>query len=153
MIKKVIKEDAFYTLAWSVAYKYDKYNASRVLPELAGILSFFYIGKKGREHLLFYGCWRDGCREGMRKLLSNDPMIQRLPDIIRQIDIDMLYYRYTIVDTTYKDMQDIMYWLISTYRPKFNDKAAFSDSKRYRDIAVKETEMRDDQVVERFPRR
>lgn len=150
MVKKIIGKDVYYHLAWSPVHKYDRYNASRVLPELSGIISLFYIGKKGPEHLLIYGCWRDGCRVAMKKLLTLDPFTQRLPEITRTIDTERLYYRYTIVDTNPKDMQDILFWLIKTYTPEYNNAEAFEDSQRYENIAVKESDMRADQAVERF---
>jgi hypothetical protein len=38
--KKVLGDNAYFTVEWSDLIKYDKHHASRVLPELAGILYF-----------------------------------------------------------------------------------------------------------------
>jgi len=151
MKKNIIGTDVFYTLAWSQIYKYDKYNAIRILPELAGILLFMTKEQNRYEHLIFYSCWRDGCRSGLKKFL--DPMLTLYPSILDLIKNDKLYYRYTVVDTNLPDMQDIMYWLIQEYNPLYNDETNFSDSKRFKNILVRETNLNPDHVIEKIPGR
>jgi len=149
MLKKIINNDVYYTVSWSPYYEYDKYTAMRILPELAGILSLSYLENNYIEYLLFYACWRDGCRVGLKKFMDTDYSKQQ--EILAAIDPEKVRYKYTIVDTTPYDMKDIMFWLIKEYRPLFNDPGSFTDSKRYRNIYLKEMQMDREDVIERFP--
>ena len=149
MKKHVIKNDVYYSIAWSPLYQYDKYSARRILPELSGIVSLLYVKNNRPDYLIFYSCWRDGCRVGLRKLL--DPDFTFLPELLNDLEFDYLYYKYTVVDGKLNDMQDVMYWLINTYNPKFNNAEGFTDSKRYSNISIKEFEMGKDDVVEKIP--
>ncbi len=150
MKKTVIKDDVFYVIAWSPLRKYDKHEVQRVLPELPGILSLSYIDRNEEERLLYYSCWRDGFRDGMRNLM--DITFSRVPKISRQLENDRLHYRYAVVDSSIKDLQDVMFWLITTYTPRFNNPSGLDDSKRYANIYVKEISLKEDDVVERIPR-
>ena len=80
------------------------------------------------------------------------PIIQKSRNIAQQFDNRKLLYKYTIVDSSLQDMQDVMYWLIQNYNPEFNQILDFGDSKRYQNIYVKEMTMRDDQYIEKIPR-
>jgi len=151
MNKKVIGQDVFYTLAWSPLYEYDKYSAMKILPELSGILNLYYKVDNQVRNILYFACWRDGCRVGLKKLLDQDFSVHR--ELTSQIDKDDLYYRYTIVDTNPADMQDILFWLVQTYESELNVANSLKDSQRYRDIAVKETNLSSNDVVERLPHR
>ncbi len=153
MNKILNNDDAHYTLAWSQLFKYDKYTAMKILPELSGIVNIFKKNKNGKnyENQLFYGCWRDGCRIGFSKLL--DPLFTPQSEILNAMGSDDIYYKYTVVDTSQKDMKDIMFWLMQSYKTKFNNPKAFTDSKRYRNISVDEKLLDKDSVVERLPRR
>jgi hypothetical protein len=147
-MKKILRgTDAYYTIAWSPFYEYDKYNALRIVPELPGIINLAYIKGKQIEHLIFYACWRDGCRVGLNKFLDVDygPFITTA----REITKEPFHYRYLEVGTSRQDFQDIMFWLIQTYNPRFNNDD-FADSKRYRNIHVQETYRSRDDVVERL---
>jgi hypothetical protein len=148
MKKKVIGKDAYYNLIWSRLIKYDKYTSLRILPELSGILTLLYMNQSREDILLFYACWRDGLRVALRKLL--DPDLTTQPEILKEIDLEGLRYRYCAVETSAKDLQDIMFWLIRSYRTKYNDPKVFSDSGRYQNIHVKESTMREGDVIERF---
>ncbi|MCP4134032.1 MAG: hypothetical protein GY754_23880 [bacterium] len=143
--------NVYYDLAWSPLYEYDKYTALKIVPELGGLISLHQkIGNK-YETLIFFGCWRDGCRIGLRKIM--DPDITQLPHLMRDIiENEMeIYYRYTVIDSSVKDLQDIMFWLIKSCKPRYNDAANFKDSRRYKDIFVKEIELGPNDVVEKFP--
>ena len=150
MIKNINGHDAFYDIAWSRTFKYDRYEAATVLPELSGILCLSSKIESKFDILLFYACWRDGCRVALKKLM--DPLITPYPEILNDLDPDELYYKYTIVDTSLRDVQDLMFWLIKSYNPPLNTEK-FKDSERYRNIYVKESNLKKEQVIERFPRR
>ena len=150
MKKDLINDDAFYIIVWSQNYKYDKYSLSRILPEMSGICALMTI-ENGREiPLMFYASWRDGLRMSMRKLMDPDWPI--MPEITAQLDPDNLYYKYTIIESNIKDLMDIMYWLIRTYEPPYNDPQNFKDSGRYMNINIKEQVLKQGEVMERFGR-
>ena len=139
-MKKIVREsDVYYTINWSRLFEYiDKYDARRVLPELAGII--WIQNKIGKKMVtsLFYICWRDGLRVGLSKLL--DELIDQHKDLREKITQHDMFFRYCVVDTNPQDLQDIMFWLIKEYRPTLNDIKGFQDSKRYMNIFVKEIE-------------
>ncbi|OHD69419.1 MAG: hypothetical protein A2W19_05795 [Spirochaetes bacterium RBG_16_49_21] len=148
MKKTIIGKDVYYTLAWSPTYRYDKYEALRVMPELSGIISLMYINQSKIDDLIFYSCHRDGCRVGFKRFM--DPDSTRYAEIIRELDLSRLYYKYTLVDEgSMQDVQDILYWLIRTYRPRFNE-SDFRDSQRFYDIYVNEVYRDKNDVVERI---
>ena len=149
MIKNIRNKDVYYQIAWSKIYKYDKYEVIKILPELAGIICLGNKIQNNFEYLLFYACWRDGCRVSMKKLV--DHRITVNPEITSQVDTEELFYKYTIIDTNPKDIKDIMYWLIKTYEPSMNNSKSFTDSKRYENIYVKEKIMRDNEIIAKFP--
>lgn len=149
MKKTIISDNIYYTLAWSKLYKYDRHEMSKVLPELSGIISLQRRGKRGMEDLLFHECWRDGCRVGLKKLL--DPFISKHGSIAEKIISESeFFYRYTEIDSSASDMQDILHWLIKNYQPLYNHKD-FDHSKRFKKVFVKEVELDKDSVVERLP--
>ena len=49
-------------------------------------------------------------------------------------------------------MQDVMFWLIRTYKPEFNALEGFGDSKRYRNISIREMDLGENSVIERLPK-
>lgn len=148
MKKDVRNKEAFYALVWSKLYRFDRYTSKRILPELSGIIALMKKEKGREEYLMFYACWRDGMRVALQKLM--DPLIDKHNEIRTQLDPDNLYYKYTPVETSIKDLQDIMFWLIKTYKPQFNDAASFKDSERYMNISVTERTLREGEVTERF---
>ncbi len=150
-MKKSIHENvAYYTIAWSRDIQYDKYSASRILPELPGILCLFEPTRPEPTYLLFYSCWRDGLRLGIKNLF--DPVFSRHIDIVRAIEKKNIYYKYAIIDTTPLDLKDILYWLISRYEPEFNSIDSFTDSGRYENISLREMVMRPDQILPQLPK-
>lgn len=148
MKKTIIGKDIYYTLAWSPLYKYDRFDAMRKLPELSGIISIMYMNQSRIDYLMFYSCHRDGCRVGFKKLM--DPYSTRFPEIVKEIDLSRLHYKYTVTDSaSLNDMQDIMYWLIRTYKPKYNE-GGFKDSQRFANIFINEIERNKDDVIEKI---
>jgi hypothetical protein len=148
MKRTVIGKDIYYTLAWSQIYPYDRFEAMRKMPELAGIISLLYMSQSRPDYLIFYSCHRDGCRVGFKKFM--DPQATPYPSIIKELDPYRLYYKFTIIDEgNIKDMQDIMYWLIRTYHPRYNE-ATFKDSQRFGNIYINEVERSKDDVVEKI---
>jgi hypothetical protein len=151
MKKRVIQNNAYYSVMWSRVYSYDRHSASRILPELAGIICLMENMPLGEpQYLIFYGCWRVGLRYGLGNLF--DPQFSKLPQIRDSIKDRRLAYKYTIVDSNFNDMRDIMYLLIRNYIPEFNDLKGFSDSGRYDNIYIREMTMKKGETIERFPR-
>ncbi len=136
MKKNITGNNVYYSISWSKIFEYEKYSATRIVPELSGIVRLMHKKNNRYVNLLFYACWRDGCREGLKKLM--DDLIEKHNDIREKLIEEDLYYCYTIIDTNPRDMQDIMYWLISEHKPVLNNAANFEDSRRYRDISIKE---------------
>ena len=148
MKRTIIGKDVYFTLAWTPIYRYDRFEAMRVMPELGGIVSLLYRNQSKIDHLIFYSCHRDGCRVGFKKFM--DPSFTRYPEIINELDLARLYYRYTIVDEgTVFDVQDIMYWLIRTYKPRYNE-THFKDSQRFDNIYINEVSRGKNDIVERI---
>jgi hypothetical protein len=148
MKKTVIGKDVYYTLAWSPVYPYDKYEAMRKMPELSGIITLLYMSQSRQDYLIFYSCHRDGCRVGFKRFM--DPLATRYPEIIGELDFSRLYYKFTVIDEgNMRDMQDIMYWLIRTHRPRYNE-ASFKDSQRFENIYINEVQRSNEDVVEKI---
>ena len=150
MKKKIVKRDVFYSIMWSTIFPYDKYSISRILPEMSGIVCLLKNRpKRDPEYLIFYGCWRDGLRKGLKNLF--DPVYSKLPEIRDDIETRDLLYKYTVVDSNPIDMKDIMFRLMRDYKPKYNNYRGFRESGRYENIYIMETTMKKGQYVERFP--
>lgn len=150
MKKSVLDKDVFYTIVWSPVYPYEKYSAWSKLPELAGIVCL--LGKVPRgepEYLIFYGCWRDGLRVGLKNFL--DPLMTKFPEILEEMNGYDLLFKYAVLDKSPLDVKDIMYWLIKNYKPAFNNMEQFRDSRRYRDIYVKEMTKTEKEITKHIP--
>ena len=89
------------------------------------------------ESTLFYACWRDGLRVGLAKLM--DELVLKHNDLREKLLEHDMYFKYTVIDTSPLDIQDIMFWLIKENKPSLNDVKGFTDSRRYMNIFVKET--------------
>jgi len=138
MKKDTIGQDVYYSINWSRLFEYDKYEARRILPELPGIVWIQSRINKKMVNSLFYACWRDGLRVGLSKLM--DELVLQHNDLRDKLLEHDMYFKYCVIDTKPLDLQDIMFWLIKEYKPLLNDIKGFSDSKRYMNIFVKETE-------------
>lgn len=136
MKKSVINEIVHYEIEWSDWYKYDRFSSGRILPDMPGILLFADQGEEEKYPLLLFACWREGVRSGTKNLF--DLSMTRFPDSAKKLSSADLFYRYTIIDTVPADMQDILYWLVKEYEPELNDAGGCIDSKRYREISVRE---------------
>jgi hypothetical protein len=151
MKKRILQNNAYYSIMWSPLYPYDRHAAARVLPELSGIICLMEDVPGGEpQYLMFYGCWRVGVRYGLKILF--DPDFSKYPEIRDSIKERKLLYKYTIVDSNPVDMKDIMYLLIRNYSPEFNDFMSFRDSDRYENIYIRELVMKKGETIERFPR-
>ncbi|MDY6934948.1 MAG: hypothetical protein SVZ03_12110 [Spirochaetota bacterium] len=136
MKKSLLNNDVFYTIVWTRIYQYDKYRIGGI-PELPGIICLLQkIPNGSPKYLIFYSCWRDGLRNGIKNFLN--PSLTRFPEIIKNIDEKTLLYKYTIIDSKSQDLKDVMFWLIKEYQPVFNSLVDFEDSKRYKNIYLKE---------------
>ena len=109
----------------------------------------FRSERREPEYLIFYGCWREGLRITTRNFF--DPIFSQHTDIVEQLHDRKLLYKYAVIDTTPKDVKDVMYWLINHYKPLFNDDAGFKDSKRYKHIYVRELVMEKGEMGKRIP--
>jgi hypothetical protein len=148
MKKTVIGNEVYFTLAWSPIHPYDRHEAMRKMPELSGIIALMYQTQSRLEYLIFYSCHRDGCRVGFRRFM--DPYSTRYPEIVKELDLSNLLYKFTVVDEgSLMDMQDILYWLIRTYRPRYNE-PTFKDSQRFENIYINEVQRSKDDVVEKI---
>jgi hypothetical protein len=144
MQKKVKDDTVYYAIGWSKTFKYDRISAARILPELPGIL-YLYEESKGRlKDLLCYACWRDGLRMGIKVLL--DPIFSTQPQLLKQLKDKKLYFKYTIIDSSPQDMQDVMFWIMRSYAPVLNNSKEFTDSKRFREICVKEANLKKGEI-------
>jgi len=131
MKKNIINNDVYYTLAWSQVLKYEKYSASRTLPVMPGIIGLFQDKTSRYVPLLYFECWREGLRDGLKNFMEPTPKFRELRKLI---DPEELFFNFTIAEGTQKDLKDILYWLIQTYRPAYNNAESFSDSGRYKNI-------------------
>ncbi len=146
MEKNVKGEKVFYQIAWSPIIRFDKYRALGI-PDLSGILCLLdERTPKQYEYLLFYSCWRNSIRKGLREITNPDT--SRFPGIIELVKNKTLLYRYTVIDKSIEDMNDVLFWLIGEYQPVYNNSIDFSDSKRYKEIYMKELLMKDGDAVE-----
>lgn len=139
MNKTVRDETVCYQIEWSAPFEYDRITAGRILPDMPGIL--FLSEKIGADHipLFCYACWREGVRSGLKNVM--DEMFTPFPVMVARLKEKGFCYRYAVVDTTPHDMKDIMFWLICTYHPEYNN-ADYSDSGRYVDVSVREMPMK-----------
>lgn len=140
MKKRVVEENAYYSVEWSPLVRYDKHKAARLLPELAGILYFYEVKGNLKRDVLCFGCWREGLRTEMRNLF--DPLFTKYPFITDELEKLSLYYKFCVLDSSPADMKDVMFFLISTNRPFLNNASEFSDSKRYHEICLDEIQLK-----------
>ena len=96
------------------------------------------------EYLLFYSCWRDGLRMGLKNLL--DPNYSIIPELIKTVIENKIVYKYSTIDSSPLDMKDIMYWMIKEYQPIYNNVMDYEDTKRYKNIYVREMLMEDNDI-------
>jgi len=147
--KKIHGKEVFYTIAWTPIVTYDRFNASRILPELPGIAEILSIEEGGHKTLMFLECWREGLRSGLKNLLEADSPV--FGDIRRRLNEYDTAFRFTEVTTSPHDLKDIMYWLIQATHAPFNNVEAFTDTGRYRAINVKEIARSGEDIIERIP--
>jgi hypothetical protein len=146
--KKIVRNQAHYTVAWSRTVPFDKYSVSRIVPELPGIV-FFSRKENCRVPLFIFGCWREGLRLGIKYLF--DPKYSKVPHIAHALLDDKLFFKFAVLDSDPRDMKDVMALLISKYAPVLNNKS-YADTGRYAVIHLREVEMKDGEVVEKIPR-
>ena len=61
MLKKIVSNDVYYSISWSRVIEYEKYSATRIIPELSGIVRLMHKRNNRYVDVLLYACWRDGC--------------------------------------------------------------------------------------------
>ncbi|MBN2041981.1 MAG: hypothetical protein JW864_18240 [Spirochaetes bacterium] len=135
MEKNVAEKDVYYKITWSKQYECNRHVISGI-PVLPGIVDLYQENKGVITPLLFYACWKSGIRIGIRNLL--DPNFSLFPELIKLSEDKNLLFRYSVIDTHFLDMKDILYWLIREYSPELNNAREFKDSERYKDIYLKE---------------
>ena len=147
MEKSTIGKDVYYDLVWSPIYQFEKYRA-RGIPEMPGVLCLLQqVSDLDFRYLLFFSCWRNGLRIALRNL--TEVSLTKVPMILPYVESEDLYFKYTIIENSIQDMNDIMYWLIKEYKPEYNN-WDFIDSNRYVNIYIKESKMDDIQIVEKY---
>lgn len=134
MNKKIVGRNVYYALGWSRVIAYDRHEASRILPELPGLIMF--LEKKADTYypVLVYATWREGLRIGMRDLF--DSYFSKCHAILQK-NPKKLLYKYAIIDSSKSDLLDLFFWLIREYQPELNN-TQVRDSQRYEQISVKE---------------
>jgi hypothetical protein len=150
MQKQIKKENVYYNIIWSQPAICDRHTIMGI-PGMAGIVCIFQKKHDVINYLLFYASWKSGVRGGARDLL--DPDRSQFPQLIELSENKNLMFKYTIIDTSPKDMQDIMYWLINEYSPELNNSEDFTDSQRYKEIYLLEMHENDEEEGSAFPKR
>ena len=135
MKKDVIGGNVFYSIEWSGFKPYDRFSAARVLPDMPGIIHLADVKHSMTRNLFFFASWREGLRCGMKNLFDADR--STLITTVKSMIETNLHYRYTVIDTSPSDMQDILFWLIRNYEPAYNN-MKYCDSKRYGEISIRE---------------
>ena len=119
--------------------KYDRHTFSRLMPEIPGIAGFFTEKNGERSPLLFLGCWQDGIRGLIKNFM--DPFFLRYKELREEIEkkfeMEDIHVAYTIIETSPKDIQDILHYLIQTHHPA-NNSSSFPDTGRYKNVYVEE---------------
>lgn len=140
MEKKIKNNIATYTISWTHYFPYHRIRASRILPELPGIL--FFAEQKGPliKPLFCFATWRDGMRMAMRDLF--DPLFSKQAIMMKYAENKDLRYRYAIVDSNPKDLQDVFYKVLTSYTPPLNVLGKMKATERYDGIILKELEER-----------
>ncbi len=133
--KKLLNNEAYYTLIWSPLTQADKYKINRAVPAVSGIFELYRMDDE--KHLNLLTCthaWYGGLRSNIREAI--DPMTKTDPDL-RQLledEEENLYFRYSQSDS-FKDMLDVVWFLHSTYFP---DDIRVDHSERYKNFFLKE---------------
>lgn len=141
MKKNIIASNVFFSIEWSRFFEYDRVSAGRILPDMPGILHFAEQIGGVQKNILLFASWREGLRAGMKNIFDTD--FCKMPEIRDDLlDREDLLFRYTVIDTSPQDMQDIFFWLLKAYAPLHNNSASYEDSKRFTEISVNETKMR-----------
>lgn len=140
MEKLVTKDNAYYKIVWSPFGKYDRHLLSRLMPVTPGIVGLFYQSSNRYTPVLFIECWRDGLRDGIKNFM--DPVFLKFKELRKQVDLEQVHISYTVIESSPKDMADILYFLIKSYKPKLNSQE-FKHSGRYKNVYVSETQSKD----------
>jgi hypothetical protein len=148
--KTVHNNDAYYAIAWSPVFPFDKYVVTRMVPETSGIVYFtrMHDDSDGRP-LFIYGCWRDGMRMGIKYFF--DPAFSKIPKTAYALMDGPLFIKFAVVDTSPLDMKDIMAALIAKYMPDFNS-GSYGATGRYGSVFVREMDRGKNDVVDHIPR-
>jgi hypothetical protein len=135
--KKILGKKAYFAIGWSEKHRYNRILASRVLPELPGIIIFFMVKNSRVKPFFSFATWRDGLREGVRNLF--DSHFSKFKTMLEYVDDPHMYYSFTVVDSNKRDLRDIFYWVIKNYRPELNSLESFTHTGRYDEIIVYES--------------
>ncbi len=135
--KEIYKNEAYYTVAWSPLTKADKYEITRSLPSVSGIYELYRMDDEKHLNLListhaWYGGLRSNIREAIDPMTKTDPELRK----ILEDEEENLYYRYSCCDS-FKDMQDVIWFLHSSYYPDDKD-LKIDHSHRYENFFLDE---------------
>lgn len=135
MYKRIINEnEAHYAIGWSKYSDYNRVSASRSLPDLPGLI--FFKEKKSDKAFLLFATWREGLRTSMQIMM--DPILSKNRFLLNQFKDKRLEYKFCIVDSSPKDLQDIFAKLVRDYDAELNNAEGVSSSGRYKKITVYE---------------
>lgn len=134
MYKRIVKNKAYFAIGWSKVHQYDRHSASRILPDLPGIILF--TDRKSDSCVLMFASWREGVRTAMQVLM--DPILSKNRFLMEQLKERRLNYRYCIIDSSPADLQDIFAKLLRDYDPELNDSAGVKNSGRFKEVTVHE---------------
>ena len=139
-----MNNEAYYRIWWSPIKRYDRHVFSRLMPEIPGITGFFTEENNERSPILFLGCWQDGLRNLIKNFM--DPLSIRYKelreDIEKQVEMEEVHVTYAVIETSPKDIQDILHYLIRTHHPS-NNSRSYPSSGRYKNVYVEELQGED----------
>jgi hypothetical protein len=131
--KEVEAGNAYFTVSWSALTKADRFQIIRSVPAVAGIFELYYMDSGQGLNLFQLGnAWYGGLRSWIRS--ATDPSLVTRPEQRRILADFPCYYRYT-ASNSYRDIQDVLFFLGETYFPRRRDRR---HSGRYMNIMVNE---------------
>lgn len=133
ILRSIDDEEVYYSVYWSRLAEADKYQIIGSVPAEPGMYELYYMDNNDRLRLMIVSLvWYGGLRSRLRKMTDPTLTTDRLR---RQIlESYRCYYRYAL-SYSLADMQDILYFFESRYRPGASD---VQHSGRFEEIYLEE---------------